>query len=121
MARVLGIGGVFIKSADPKKLSAWYRDALGIAVEEWGGAIFTRENGPERTVWSPFAKDSKYFDPSKRELMVNFAVDDLDGLLAALKTKNVTILGRDDTSDPNGKFAWILDPEGTKIELWQAT
>src|SRR5262249_8903995 len=74
----------------------------------------------ERTVWSPFSKDSKYFEPSKRELMINFAVDDLEGLLASLKSKGVTILGHDDSSDPTGKFAWILDPDGTKIELWQA-
>ena len=70
------------------------------------------------TVWSPFPTSSGYMAPSKREFMINFAVDDLDAILAGLASKGVTILKRDD-KDPNGKFAWILDPDGTKAELWQ--
>jgi len=117
---VTGIGGVFFKSKDPKALAAWYRDVLGIAVEAWGGAALRTDvpGHPSVVVWGPFAADTKYFDPSTRELMINFAVDDLDAMIAKLEAKGVKVLGRDD-SDPNGRFAWILDPDGTKIELWQ--
>lgn len=118
MARITGVGGIFFRSSDPKALSAWYRDTLGVAVENWGGALLNSDAPPPHVVWSPFAADSDYFKPSAREFMINFAVDDLDGFLVTLKSKGVEILGRDD-SDPNGKFAWIVDPDGTKIELWQ--
>ena len=119
MARITGVGGIFFKAADPKALAAWYRDVLGITVENWGGALFSPDaQGPPHLVWSAFNQDTKYFAPSTREFMINFAVDDLDGMIAALKDKGVNILSRDD-SDPNGKFAWLLDPAGTKIELWE--
>ena len=119
MARITGFGGLFFKSADPKALSAWYRDVLGIELAEWGGAMlpYDAPGHPEFVVWNPFAADTKYYDPSKREFMVNFAVDDLDGMLAAIEAKGVTVLGRQDES--YGRFAWLLDPDGTKIELWQ--
>jgi catechol 2,3-dioxygenase-like lactoylglutathione lyase family enzyme len=120
MAHITGIGGVFFKSKDPKALAAWYRDVLGIKVEDWGGAAL-RTDVPDRppvVVWGPFPDGTDYFSPSTREFMVNFAVDDLDGFLAKLKTKGVIVLKRDD-SDPNGRFAWIVDPDGTKIELWE--
>ncbi|HWA89032.1 MAG TPA: VOC family protein [Rhizomicrobium sp.] len=121
MARITGIGGIFFKARDPKALAAWYRDVLGLKVEEWGGAMLrTDEPGrPDITVWNAFSADTKYFEPSTREFMINFAVDDLDGVVAQLEAKGVAILKRDD-GDPHGRFAWILDPEGTKLELWQA-
>ena len=119
MARITGLGGVFFKCADPKALAAWYRDTLGIAIEDWNGAILKPDpEGAPHVVWAPFAADSKYFEPSKREFMINFAVDDLDGVVAQLKDKGVEITGPDD-SDPSGRFAWLVDPSGTKIELWQ--
>lgn len=118
MARVIGMGGVFFKARDPKGLSAWYRDTLGLPVESWGGVLFSPQAGPPHLVLSPFEASSDYFEPSAREFMLNFAVDDLDDLLAVLESKGVKPLRRDD-SDPNGRFAWIMDPEGTKIELWE--
>ena len=118
--RITGIGGVFFRSKNPTALAAWYRDTLGLKVESWGGAVlaYDEPGHPPAVVWSPFAETSDYMSPSKREFMMNFAVDDLDAFLARLKTKGVTVLDRRDI-DPNGKFAWILDPDGTKIELWQ--
>lgn len=119
MARITGLGGVFIKSRDPKALSAWYRDKLGIAVEDWGGAILKHsEQSPPHAVWSPFEQGTQYFAPSQRDVMINFAVDDLDAYLKQIEANGVTVLGRMET-DPNGKFAWVLDPDGTKLEFWQ--
>ncbi len=121
MAQITGIGGIFFKAQDPQALAAWYRDMLGLAVEDWGGIVMKpRADGPPFTLWSPFAADTTYMAPSTREHMINFAVDDLDDFVAQLAAKGVDVLGRDD-SDPNGRFAWILDPEGTKVELWQPT
>jgi catechol 2,3-dioxygenase-like lactoylglutathione lyase family enzyme len=119
MAAITGVGGIFFKSPDPKKLSEWYRDVLGFALEEWGGSLlrYDAPNHPPFVVWSPFAADSGYYEPSQREFMLNFAVDDLDGFLAAIAAKGVTVLDRKD--EPYGRFAWLLDPDGTKIELWQ--
>jgi catechol 2,3-dioxygenase-like lactoylglutathione lyase family enzyme len=120
--RITGIGGIFVVSKDPKALAAWYRDVLGISLEKWGGATFRYDatGHPAVAVWTAFPEGASYLAPSPRDFMLNFAVDDLDAFLARLKTKGVTILKRDD-SDPNGKFAWILDPDGTKIELSQPT
>jgi catechol 2,3-dioxygenase-like lactoylglutathione lyase family enzyme len=120
MPHITGIGGIFFKAKDPKALAAWYRDVLGMPVEKWGGAMlrYDAPGHPPLAVWNAFPEKTDYFGPSTREFMINYAVDDLDGFLAMLKGKGVNILKRDD-SDPNGSFAWILDPEGTKIELWQ--
>lgn len=119
MARITGIGGIFIKSSDPKALSAWYKEKLGLEIESWGGALINRsEQSPARAVWSPFDSGTKYFAPSTRDVMIDFAVDDLDAFLAQIEAKGVTVLGKMD-SDPTGKFAWVLDPDGTKIEFWQ--
>lgn len=117
---ITGIGGVFIKSKDPKALKAWYRDVLGLKLEPWGGAAlsYTAPGHPPVVVWNPLSQTDDYMAPSTREFMVNFAVDDLDAFVAMLTKKGVTILKRDD-SDPSGNFAWIMDPDGTKIELWQ--
>ena len=120
MARVTGIGGVFFKARDPKALAAWYRDMLGLAVEDWGGVMFqSGPGGPPMTLFVPFEASTSHFAPSTREFMINFTVDDIDGLLAMLAAKGITPLKRDDDSDPNGRFAWIMDPEGSKIELWE--
>jgi catechol 2,3-dioxygenase-like lactoylglutathione lyase family enzyme len=117
---VTGIGGIFFKSKDPKALAAWYHDMLGLEVEAWGGAMlrYDAPQHPPVMAWTPFRDTTKYMAPSDRDFMVDFAVDDLDALVARLTTKGVPILKRED-QDQNGKFAWILDPDGTKIELWE--
>jgi catechol 2,3-dioxygenase-like lactoylglutathione lyase family enzyme len=117
---VTGIGGVFIKSKDPKALAAWYRDVLGVSVEPWGGAMFSNDapGHPPVTVWTVLPSAGAYMAPSDREFMLDLAVDDLDAIVTRLKAKGVVILKRSD-GDANGRFAWILDPDGTKIELWQ--
>lgn len=119
MARITGFGGLFFKSPDPKALAAWYRDVLGLEIQDFGAALLAYDapGHPEHVVWSPFAADTDYYKPSTREFMVNFAVDDLDAMLEAIDAKGVAVLGRQDES--YGRFAWILDPDGTKIELWQ--
>ena len=118
--RITGLGGVFIKSQNPKALAAWYRDVLGIKLESWGGAIlrYDAPGHPPEMVWTAFPPNSGYFAPSSREMMLNFAVDDLDAFLTKIEAKGVKVIKRDDT-DPNGRFAWIMDPDGTKIELRQ--
>ena len=119
MARIIALGGVFFLSPDPQALAVWYRDKLGLSIEDWGGAIIRAEgNKPPQGVWTPFNKDTDYFKPSSREFMINFAVDDLDDFLAGLEAKGVEVKGRQQM-DGLGKFAWILDPDGTKIELWE--
>jgi catechol 2,3-dioxygenase-like lactoylglutathione lyase family enzyme len=119
MARITGIGGVFFHSPDPKALAAWYRDKLGLKVEDWGGSIIHPQGaGPAYQVWSPFDKATGHFKPSSREFMINFAVDDLDAFAAELAAKGVEVQGRQEM-EGMGKFAFVLDPEGTKIELWQ--
>jgi catechol 2,3-dioxygenase-like lactoylglutathione lyase family enzyme len=109
-----------VKSKDPKALAAWYHDMLGIVLEPWGGAALRYDAPlhPEVVAWNALPSNSKYTDPSSREFMLDFAVDDLDAIVARLAANRVEILKRDDT-DPSGRFAWILDPDGTKIELWQ--
>ena len=120
VGRVTGVGGIFFKSKDPKALRLWYRDVLGIPLESWGGAMlrYDAPGHPPVVVWNTFPSTTDYMAPSTREFMINFSVDNLDAFLARLRAKGVAILKRDD-SDPNNKFAWILDPDGTKIELWE--
>jgi predicted enzyme related to lactoylglutathione lyase len=123
MERVTGLGGIFFKSSDPKALLAWYRDHLGIASDEWGGFAFQwrEKEQPEETgytVWGSFQQDTEYFAPSEQPYMVNYRVADLESLVAALGQEGVELVGEIE-SHPNGKFAWILDPEGRKIELWE--
>jgi predicted enzyme related to lactoylglutathione lyase len=119
MAKVIGFGGFFFKSRDPKALSEWYAKHLGMPVKPWGGARFDDEAGrPGYTMWSPFASDTKYFEPSTQPYMINLRVDDLEGLLAKLRDEGVDVDGRIEDSE-YGRFSWILDPEGTRIELWQ--
>lgn len=117
---ITGVGGIFFKAKDPKALAAWYRDVLGMPVEVWGGAAlrYDAPKHPPVLAWNAFPATTNYFAPSTSGLMIDYAVDDMDALLARLRSKGVTVLKRDD-SDPNGRFAWILDPEGNKIELWE--
>ncbi len=123
MKRVLGIGGIFFKSSDPDALKAWYHEHLGIAAETWGKQFFWRDADDAArtgsTTWSVMRQESDYFAPSGAAFMVNYIVEDLDGLLAALRAEGVTVL---DATEPSefGKFGWVLDPDGNKIELWQA-
>ncbi|WP_293714056.1 VOC family protein [Stenotrophomonas sp. UBA7606] len=121
MKRVTGIGGIFFKAADPKALSAWYRDHLGLDTNDWGGAIFPwggEGSAKGMTIWSPFAQDTDYMAPSTASFMINFRVDDLDALLTVLRTEGCNVLERTETSE-QGKFGWVIDPEGNKVELWQ--
>nr|WP_133477619.1 VOC family protein [Lysobacter segetis] len=121
MARVTGIGGVFFKARDPAALAAWYRDALGLDVQPWGGAALrwgTPENPSGTTAWSLFAADTPHFEPSTAAFMVNYRVDDLDALLQRLRADGCTVVDGPDASD-YGRFAWVLDPEGNKVELWE--
>ncbi len=117
---ITGVGGVFFKAKDPKALAAWYRDVLGMPVEAWGGAAlrYDAPKHPSVVAWNAFPATTTYFAPSTSAFMINYAVDDMDALVARLNAKGVAILKRDD-KDPNGRFAWILDPEGNKIELWE--
>ncbi|WP_232493341.1 MULTISPECIES: VOC family protein [Novosphingobium] len=117
---VTGVGGVFIKSNDPQALINWYREVLGLDVQSWGGAAlaFDAPGHPPKVSWTPLPESSDYMAPSKREFMINFAVDDMDAIVARLTAHGVPILKRDD-DDAFGRFAWIQDPDGTKIELWE--
>jgi predicted enzyme related to lactoylglutathione lyase len=122
MSRVTGIGGVFFKADDPEKMYGWYEKNLGIRREHGYVAFHWREdqNPDERgvTAWSIFRRESEYFNPSAAPLMINYRVDDLDGLLEALRAEGVQIDPKREDHE-YGRFAWIFDPEGNKIELWE--
>ena len=114
---------MFFRSRDPKTTIDWYRRHLGIDSADWGGFAFKwlETDQPEEigcTVWAAFPEDTDYFAPSDQRFMVNFRVDDLNALLEALRSEGVEIVG-DIEQHENGKFAWILDPEGQKVELWE--
>lgn len=117
MKRVTGIGGIFFKARDPAALRAWYKEHLGIDVQAWGGAAFTwSETGT--TAWNINDADSSYFAPSKASFMINYRVADLHALVAALKSEGCEVLEKIEESE-YGKFAWVMDPEGNKVELWE--
>lgn len=125
MKRVTGIGGIFLKSENPKKLMEWYKRHLGFNQHESDEvAVIFKEtskgesNHQEYAIWSPFAEDTEYFEPSKKDFMINFRVADLERLIALLKEEGVEVLGEIKLFK-QGKFAWILDIEGNKIELWE--
>ena len=123
MGRITGLGGVFIKVSDPKKMAAWYQEHLGISFNgnSYVDFPFTDSQGtltPGSNVLSFFKEDSDYFEPSKKQVMLNLRVDDLFGLLKELKEKGVEPVG-DPMDEDYGKFGWIMDPEGNKIELWE--
>ena len=119
MPKVTGLGGIFFKSRDPKALAAWYATHLGLPVEDFGGAMFP-ENAtrPGYVLWSPFPQDTKYFAPSDQPFMINFRVDDLHALLARLRAAGVQVDSKVDESE-YGRFGWIMDPEGNRVELWE--
>ena len=123
--RITGIGGVFFKAEDPAKLMAWYQKHLGVKPESKGSSnsMFQwRERDDEQkvayTVWAIFPHDTKYFDPSRSAFMINYRVQDLDRLLEQLKSEGVTVDEKREEYD-YGKFGWITDPEGNRIELWE--
>ena len=123
MKRVTGIGGIFFKAKDAPALQAWYKQHLGIDVQEWGGAAFTWADGDGKpvagtTAWAINSADSKQFAPSTAPFMVNYRVDDLLGLISALREEGCNVLDTIDDSE-YGKFGWVIDPEGNKVELWQ--
>lgn len=121
MKRVTGIGGIFLKAKDPSALRAWYARHLGIDVQEWGGTAFRWSDGEGKpvggtTAWS--ISDGSYFAPSHSPFMVNYRVLDLAALLQALRDEGCEVLEATDESE-YGKFGWVMDPEGNKVELWQ--
>jgi uncharacterized glyoxalase superfamily protein PhnB len=123
MKRVTGIGGVFFKAKDAPALRAWYKRHLGIDVQPWGGAAFVVADSDgkpicEKTAWLIAPQESKQFAPSNASFMVNYCVEDLHALIAALKAEGCNVLDKIDDSE-YGKFAWVIDPEGNKVELWQ--
>lgn len=122
MKKVTGIGGIFFKSDDPEKIKAWYQKNLGLVIDVYGSSFESRNtNNPDKInylQWSPFKSDTKYFEPSKKEFMINYRVDNLELLIAELKKDGVTICDAIETFD-YGKFIHILDPDGNKIELWE--
>ena len=123
MARVTGIGGVFLKcKGDSAALAAWYHKHLGLPLETWGGAILRwpddKAEDKGLTVWSLADKDSQWFSPSESAFMINYRVDDLGELIAQLQADGVMIVAGPESHE-NGKFAWIMDPDGNKVELWE--
>lgn len=123
MARVTGIGGVFFKSSnDNKALAAWYQKNLGVPLEDFGGAVlkWPEDKAEDKglTVWHVAARDSEWFSPSRSSFMINYRVDDMDGMLAQLKGAGVEIV-KGPESHENGRFSWIMDPDGNKVELWE--
>jgi predicted enzyme related to lactoylglutathione lyase len=123
MAKVTGIGGVFFKSTgDSKALAAWYQKNLGMLLEDWGGAVLKwpddRAEDKGATVWHVAEAKSEWFAPSASSFMINYRVDNLTELLAQLRESGVTI-HKGPESHENGKFVWILDPDGNKVELWE--
>jgi len=124
MAKITGIGGVFFKSTtDHKKLAEWYRDNLGLELQPWGGAILNwnddaRKDEGGQTTWMLADSASKWFGPSEAPFMINYRVDDLTGLIAQLKASGIELVAGPDEDD-NGKFAWVMDPDGNKVELWE--
>lgn len=123
MARVTGIGGVFLKCKnDSAALAAWYQTHLGLKLEDFGGAILKwpddKAEDEGLTVWHVADRDSKWFSPSESSFMINYRVDALDELLAQMRAAGVTIVAGPESHE-NGKFAWIMDPDGNKVELWE--
>ncbi|CAN5226535.1 VOC family protein [soil metagenome] len=123
MKRVTSIGGIFFKCEDPKAQRDWYANHLGFKTDDYGTTFEWRKSDQQEekgySVWSTFPKDTDYFAPSKKEFMINFRVEDLENLLIELKKEGVQIIGEVQNFE-YGKFAHIMDPEGNKIELWEA-
>jgi predicted enzyme related to lactoylglutathione lyase len=123
MKKATGIGGIFFKCKDPKKMTAWYQKNLGLDTNPYGGATFEWYEGADstkkgQTQWQPFPETTKYFEPSKQTFMINYRVENLEALMVALKNNHVTIVDTVETVD-YGKFVHILDAEGNKVQLWE--
>jgi len=123
MKRVTGIGGVFFKAKDAPALQAWYKRHLGVDVQPWGGTAFkwTGSDGKPisgTTAWTIAPENSNQFAPSNAAFMINYRVEDLHALVAALKAEGCNVLDKIDDSE-YGIFAWVIDPEGNKVELWE--
>ena len=121
--KVLGVGGVFFRSPDPGRLAAWYQETLGLGIEAWGtthGTSFAPEAMPANsfTVWSAFAADTEYFGDSRQSFMINLVVDDLDVALANVKAAGGKLIPEKEEHD-FGRFGWIVDPDGNRVELWE--
>ena len=120
--RVLGLGGVFLKARDPARLAAWYGDALGIETQDWGGTFGTQfplaSDTDGQAVWSIFPQEATYFPGST---MVNFRVRDLDAMLAQLRAAGADVAAETQDAEGIGRFGWVTDPEGNRVELWQPT
>jgi len=118
MERVIGVGGIFFKAKDPARLKAWYRENLGLPIDEHGETTFPSDAGPGPLIWAPFPADTKYFEPSQAPFMINIRVKDLHAMLAQLRAAGATV-DEKVLEESYGKFGWVLDPEGNRIELWQ--
>lgn len=122
MKRVTGIGGIFFKAKDPQKSKDWYKKHLGISAGEYGATFqwLTKENPAMEgnTVWNTFSEKTSYFDPGKQDFMINYRVENLEALLSILQEEGVTVVGNMESYE-YGKFAWILDVDGNKVELWE--
>lgn len=121
MASVLGLGGIFFKSKDPKALGAWYQEHLGLDVDpSFGGVSFQPSNMPQGgySLWSPFQADTDYFKPSDQPFMINLIVDDVDAALAQVQAGGAVLVGEPEHSE-FGSFGWFMDPDGNKVELWK--
>jgi catechol 2,3-dioxygenase-like lactoylglutathione lyase family enzyme len=116
--RVTGIGGVFFRATNPVELAHWYRDMLGVDSGVDGETVWRQEPGP--TVFSPVASDAPYyFAGPEQAVMVNFRVDDLDAMLAQLRAAGADVDDEIETEEGTGRFAWVTDPEGNRIQLWE--
>ena len=115
MERVLGIGGYFLRAAEPAAVSAWYRDCLGLGTDEHG--LWHQESGP--TVFAAFESDTDYFGSRDQQTMLNFRVSDLDAMLAQLRAKGAVVADETQDMEGVGRFGWVTDPEGNRVELWQ--
>jgi predicted enzyme related to lactoylglutathione lyase len=123
MTRVTGIGGIFFQAQDPAALQAWYKRHLGIDVQAWGGTAFSWADAEGKptggtTVWSIGPAGTQYYAPSRASFMVNYRVADLHGLVKVLREEGCDVLEKVEESE-YGKFAWVMDPEGNKVELWE--
>ena len=119
----LGVGGVFFRSPDPGRLASWYQETLGLVTESWGttyGTSFLPEAMPSNsfTVWSTFAADTEYFGDPQQSFMINLVVDDLDAALANVQSAGGTVIAEKEEHD-FGRFGWIVDPDGNRVELWE--
>lgn len=121
--KAIGVGGVFFRSSNPARLAAWYRDILGMDIEDWGttfGTAFSPEAMPKHsfTVWSAFAGDTAYFGSAKQAFMINLIVDDLDLAIANVKASGAEVIPEREEHD-YGRFGWVIDPDGNRLELWE--